>query len=328
MIPEKTIAEIIEKLYKGRTHAELSIGILKDGQIETVHYGPNRERKDETLIYPAGSICKLFTVSLAAKLLSEGKLDLEAPLSDYIPGLPEQYYPSLKKLATHSSGYAGTPFSTWKALTMMARMNKPDGIFRTNPFHGTIGEADMKRILGEKKLKDQVYKFQYSNFAMGVLGYIAGSLCGGSYWDVMNSYIREDLGLGNTYLGNTDMPGYDKKDQPCNCWPWGPEDIIAPAGALLSSVEDLLKFAQLQMDGSRPYLDICHQRHGSGEKTFESGLGWRLEKGTDISWHDGAAGAYSAFVGLDREKKTAVAITVNYGLVDTKTLAFSILENL
>lgn len=42
----------------------------------------------------------------------------------------------------------------------------------------------------------------------------------------------------------------------------------------------------------------------------------------------GFLSAYSAFVGLDREKKTAVAITVNYGLVDTKTLAFSIFEQL
>lgn len=325
----KQTNEYIDKLYKGNAHVELSIGILADGKMETLHLGSDRNpAKVDLPVYPVGSICKLFTASLLAKYLHEGKLELETPLSQYIPGLPEKYYPSLKKLATHSSGYGGTPFSTWKALKMMILMNHPGGVFRTNPFHGTIREADMLRILGEKEVKDKVYPFQYSNFGMGVLGYILGKTDGRGYWDAMNAYVREELGLEHTCLGNTDLPGYDKKDKSCPCWPWDKEDIVAPAGALLSSVEDLLKFAQIHMDGTLPYLEICHQKHGEGEKNFDSGLAWRLEKGTDISWHDGAAGAYSAFVGVDRQRKTAVALTVNYGLVDTKSLGFSILNNL
>lgn len=329
MYLSKQTSALIDKLYKGNSHVDLSIGILVDGKMETLHLGSDRNPvKGELPVYPVGSICKLFTTSLLAKYLHEEKLELDASLSQYIPGLPEKYYPSLKKLATHSSGYGGTPFSTWKALKMMIRMNHPDGVFRTNPFHGTIKEADMLQILGEKELKDKVYPFQYSNFGMGVLGYIVGKTNGLGYWDGMNAYIREELGLEHSSLGNTDLPGYDKKDTPCNCWPWDKEDIVAPAGALLSSVEDLLKFARIHMDNTLPYLAICHQKHADGEKTYDSGLAWRLERETNISWHDGAAGAYSAFVGFDRERKIAVALIVNYGLVDTKSLGFSILNNL
>ena len=91
----------IDKLYQGRRHVELSIGILKDGVRETIHWGPNREKKDsEVLVYPVGSICKPFTTALLAKYVSEGSLDLNEPLSTYIKPLPEQYYPSLIKLAT------------------------------------------------------------------------------------------------------------------------------------------------------------------------------------------------------------------------------------
>lgn len=325
----KQALEQIDKLYQGRQHVDLCIGTLAGGKIETMHLGPNREEIAGALpVYPVGSICKLFTTSLLAKYLAGGTLRLEAPLSDYIPGLPKQYYPSLKKLATHSSGYGGTPFTLWTTLKMLARMNRPDGILHANPFHGTIREADMLRILGEKQLKDQVYKFEYSNFGMGVLGYILGKTDGGGFWDGMNAFIREELGLENTYLGETGMTGYDKKGNPCSCWRWGKDDIIAPAGALISSVEDLLKFAQLHMDGTRPWLAVCHERHAGGEKTFESGLAWRLEKGTNISWHDGAAGAYSAFVGLDREKNTAVALAMNYAMVNTKDPALAILKDL
>ena len=75
----------IDKLYKKRSHVELTIGILKDGEKEIVHWGPDRTIKEgELLIYPVGSICKPFTASLLAKYVSEGKLDLSKPINTYL----------------------------------------------------------------------------------------------------------------------------------------------------------------------------------------------------------------------------------------------------
>ena len=34
----------IDKLYQGRSHVELTIGILKDNQKEVVHFTPNRKK--------------------------------------------------------------------------------------------------------------------------------------------------------------------------------------------------------------------------------------------------------------------------------------------
>ena len=55
-------------------------------------------------------------------------------------------------------------------------MNKPDGMLHLNPFRGTVDEEKMLEILRTKKLEDKEYKFEYSNFAFGVLGYILGKL--------------------------------------------------------------------------------------------------------------------------------------------------------
>ncbi len=93
----KTRAEI-DRLYKGRHHVELSIGVLQDGEITFSHWNPSREADDALFVYPVGSICKPFTASLLAKYVSEGKLDLHAPISAYLPDLPERYYPSLESL--------------------------------------------------------------------------------------------------------------------------------------------------------------------------------------------------------------------------------------
>ena len=318
----------IDKLYKNRKHVDLTIGILKDGSMKIRHWGPDREEKqDDALVYPVGSICKPFTASLLAKYVSEGKLDLTVPIDRYISDLPERYSPSLEKLATHTSGYTTQPYTWATTLPFFLKMNQEGGLFHTNPFRGYPDHEGMMKILRETVLEDKPYKFVYSNIGMGILGYIVGQVSGEGFWDSLTRYIREDLGLENTFLGNVDLPGYDKKDQPCRCWQWEKTDVIAPAGALNATVEDLLKFAQINLDGSLPYLSLCHEIHGPCEKNANSGLAWRLEKDRPISWHGGAAGAFSACLGLDREAKTATAVAVNYGLVNAEQIGFSILKN-
>lgn len=109
-------------------------------------------------------------------------------------------------------------------------MNSEGGLFHTNPFRGFHDEEVMMKILRDTHLKDQQYKFVYSNFGMSVPGYIVGQVSGRGFWDAMEDYVRNDLGLKHTFLGNTDMTGYDRKENPCRCWQWEKEDIIAPAG--------------------------------------------------------------------------------------------------
>ncbi len=67
--------QLIDKLYQGRKHVELTIGILRDGAKEVRHWGPDRQESPESLVYPVGSICKPFTASLLAKQVAGGKLE-------------------------------------------------------------------------------------------------------------------------------------------------------------------------------------------------------------------------------------------------------------
>lgn len=113
----------IDKLYTGRKHVELTVGILQDGQKEIVHWNPDRKETPETLVYPVGSICKPFTASLLAKHMAEGKLDLQVPISEYLPELPPRYYPNLEKLATHTSGFTTQPYTFWTTLPFLLNGN-------------------------------------------------------------------------------------------------------------------------------------------------------------------------------------------------------------
>ncbi len=95
----------MDRLYQNRGHVELSIGILRDGRKELLRFGPDRKQKDDDeLVYPVGSICKPFAASMLAKQIAEGKLDLKVPINAYLPDMPGRYYPDLEKLATHTPG--------------------------------------------------------------------------------------------------------------------------------------------------------------------------------------------------------------------------------
>ncbi len=319
----------IDRLYQNRRHVELSVGILRDGRKELLRFGPDRKQKeDDRLVYPVGSICKPFAASMLAKQVADGKLDLFAPISEYLPDLPERYYPDLEKLATHTSGYTTQPYTALSTLPFILKMNREGGLFHTNPFRGKLDAGGMLKIVRETILKDRPYPFVYSNIGMSILGYIAGQAQGEGFWDGLTRYIREEIGLQNTFLGNVDLTGYDKKENPCRCWQWEKTDAIAPAGALNSTTGDLLDFAAKNLDGSLPYLDMCHEVHGPCEKNADSGLAWRLEKDLPISWHTGSAGAFSAWIGLNRGNQTAVAVAVNYGLVNAEQIGFAILKSL
>lgn len=323
-ISPKTQA-MLDALYEGRDHVQLTIGMLKDGEIETIHYNEKKEIVPEKLIYPVGSIGKPMTATMLAKHMAEGDIHLEDTLDQFIPGLPEGYYPTILRLMTHHSGYGSAPFSFFQMLMKLAKMNDEKGILHANPFRGTLGEKEMMEILKTKRLKDQDYKFEYSNFSYGVLGYILGKLEGTDYFTATEAFVKE-LGLEDTSLQNASWTGYDKKGNPCQPWQWEKGDIIAPAGALLSSMEDLLKFAKMNMDGTLPYVDMLHQKYAEGEKTFDQGLAWRIKKGTDISFHVGSAGAFSCILAMDRKKKQAAVIGLNYALVDIEEAAFSMLD--
>lgn len=69
--------KLIDELYDGKPHAEITVGVLKDNCIETVHLDIEKKESSEQIVYQAGSIGKPLTASLMARLMSEGKISLD-----------------------------------------------------------------------------------------------------------------------------------------------------------------------------------------------------------------------------------------------------------
>lgn len=326
---------LIKKASRGKAHLKLTIGYILDNHSVIKVFNESGEHNTSIKYhYEIGSITKTFTTSLLSKYVFENKVSLSDSIQMYIEKLQgENDYPSLLRLATHSSGYgASLPLNNWQYLNLFLDLIKGSGdINKNNPL--SMDYNKMKQLIEQTKLKVKDYPWKYSNFGIGLIGYVLGVISGKGYWNTMNDYLQHELGLNNTYLGtsNNNLQGYDRKNNKCGNWQWNEDNLISPAGALSSTADDLLQYAKIIMDESRPYLPLSYQKHSNGTKKYDMGLGWwLLKKNNHVMLHGGGTGCFSTFLVIDKEKKVAAVVLANYRLsknVDEK-IGMSILESL
>jgi serine-type D-Ala-D-Ala carboxypeptidase/endopeptidase len=101
-------------------------------------------------------------------------------------------------------------------------------------------------------------------------------------------------------------------------------DVMAGAGALHSTADDMLEFlaAEMGLKGSklRAAMDVTQEpRREMGMAGMRIGLAWIVktlpkdEGGLDLVWHNGGTAGYSSFVGFIKARKTAVVVLTNTG---------------
>jgi CubicO group peptidase (beta-lactamase class C family) len=324
---------LIHNACKGKKHIKLTVGFINDGDTVIKAFGKNGEIANESPVYEIGSITKTFTASLLSKCIFEKKMGLDDSVQKYISGLNgTQYNPTLRRIAAHTAGYSPIyPLSQREYLNLIIDMifGKNQGV---NPLKMDLDK--MKTLIQKKTLSDKDYKWAYSNFGYALLGYAIGVTSGKDYWDAMNDFLCNELSLRQTYLGidyDKNMIGYGTKNQECGNWHWDKGNLMAPAGAISSTAEDLLAYAKLNMYEEKPYLSLCHQKHASGPKNYDMGLAWWLrEDDNNVFGHGGGTGCFSTFLEIDKGRKVAAVAMANYRLEKDfdRKIGFSVLNNL
>ena len=334
-LSEKT-EKLIKKAVKGKKHLKLNIGVMIGDKTDIRTFDENGEIEYENNIYEIGSITKVFTTSLLAKMVFENKMQLEDSIKKYIPELNQgDYYPSLLRLAAHKSGISSEDLlgrSKWENfLIIIDMLSQKHNKTRENFLFMDYNK--MLELYHKNKKIEKEYKWKYSNFGISMLGYAIGAADGRGYWEVMNDYLKNDLGLKNTYLGtmkNKNLNGFSNKNENWGNYEWEGRELMAPAGALSSTAEDLLTFAKINME--KNYLTLCHKKYTNlDKKYYDMGLGWWLDKkDNNVMMHGGTTGCFDTFLILDKEKKIAAAFLPNYrmGLGLQMTIGPAIMEDI
>ena len=325
------MTSLIQKTCKGKSEIKLTIATYNNGDTSMKVYGANGEEvENRDYVYETGSITKTFTASLLAKYIHGGKMSLEDSIAKYVDGLNNNmYYPTLKRLATHTAGYRTHLPIAKKEYRKLAFEMIFKGCTNQGAFPFKMDLERMKQLLQEVKLADEDYPFQYSNLGIALFGYAIGVVSGEGYKATMQDFLINELGLQNTYTGTCpkkNLRGFTRNNKDIGNWVWG-EDLTASAGDLSSTADDLLEYARINIEDEKPYLALCHQKHVAAKK-FDVGLGWRLEKNNNhILWHPGGTGAFSSFLGIDKKKKQAAVVLSNY-LINPERVGMAVLKNI
>jgi len=301
-----TFKEMLDYTTKDNKNAIITVGIIQNGKITYDVYGEDGIKLfQEENIYEIGSITKTFTTSLLCKAISEGRINLEDSIDEYLNLPKKDYYPTIQRLVTHTSGYKGYYFEK----PMISNF-----ILKQNDFNGISEEMLIERL--EKiNLNDSDYSFKYSNFGMATLGAVLEQIYNKDYTPLINDYISDDLGLKKTKI--SDESGYLG-----NYWKWSESDAYMPAGALLSNITDMMQYLKIHMSENPYYLSIAHEvlaQANTSTSTYEKigiriddlGAGWMVDNEKNIIWHNGATENYNSYIGFDKENQIGVVILSN-----------------
>ena len=134
------------------------------------------------------------------------------------------------------------------------------------------------------------YSFDYSNFGYAVLGLVLETVYEEDYTALLNRFVQEDLGMTATKISERD-------GDLGNYWDWQENDAYLSAGAVTSNIEDMTRYAQIQLDPGPPFA-MCHESlmviNASSESyqmmgihMDEIGMGWIIDTENGIIWHNG-----------------------------------------
>ena len=280
------------------------------------------------------SMTKIVTATAALRLVDEGRLDLDAPVREYVDDLqaPGRTQPTVRQLLTHTAGLANPMPIRWAHLATV------DG-----PEPGTL----LRRVMGAAR----AYRFpvgksaRYSNIGYLALGQVLTAAAQQPFEDYVQQSVLQPAGMthtGFTYPAATDRAtGYVKAPGIADpvlrrLLPPGvagnrhgpylalnPFYVDGPAyGGLVGHVLDVGRFARMhlrdgEIDGHRildPRTARSMRSIDHPGKPFDHGIGWfRRPTNSAGNWaeHFGAGAGFWNLIRLYPDHNLGVVIMTN-----------------
>ncbi len=184
-----------------------------------------------------GSITKQFTAALALQLVEQGKLKLDAKLSEYLPDYRQEIGKkvTIHHLLTHTSGipsYTSRPDFEREARNQ----------YKVDEFVKAYASGDLEFEPGTK--------FTYSNSGFFLLGAVIERVTGKSYEEVLKENILDPVGMKNTGYDRHDRiltkraAGYSKTLGGYTNAPYLDMSVPYAAGSMYSTIDDLYLWDQ------------------------------------------------------------------------------------
>jgi len=324
----------------------IAVGVIENGKVvyvrtagETVA-GSGHKITPQTL-FKIASNSKAMTTALLGRLVDQGKLRWDDPVTRYLPQfrMNDPWVTANMRVAdllTHSSGLpeGGGDLMLWP---------EPNAFTRADIIHG------LRFIKPAYSFRS---KYQYDNLLYVVAGEVAAAAGGASYETLMHREVFEPLGLDRCQVGtwNRDTVGDvaepHRRDGDRNVaidqdGAEIPAITSAAAGGIRCDLSDMLSWArnwlvpthaQLQWLSSvqRDVLQAPHmliplsaqRRAWDNSHVMAYGYGWRMTDvdGQWLVWHTGTLNGMYSMLALLPDRKNGFVFMINGEADDARTV--------
>ena len=317
----RILRERVDQMHKG---VGIVVGLVDRTGTRVISYGTTDRKNHRPVngdsVFEIGSLTKLFTGILLADMVDRGEVRLDDPISKYLPDsvrAPTRNGKeiTLAHLSTHTSGLPRMPgnFGSlwWRLCPWCSDASGPYSRYSVEQMYRFLSGYTLKHDIGAKS--------EYSNYAVALLGQILARRAGTDYATLVRTRITQPLGMSDTALRPTPemqvrlASGFHDSLKPAPSWDLS--GAFAAAGGLLSTTNDLLKFAAANVNlRQSPVLAAMQRSHLPSEASkMQMGLGWGIARrcGTEVRSHTGGTGGYTSYLGIDLKRRRGVVVLTN-----------------
>ncbi len=311
--------DMIDGYVKAEPNLTLSIGVSINDKRYFWVIDKGSVSNECSYLYSLGSITKIYTATLLAKLVCDGKMSLDDSIGQYLK--ISEPSATILDLATH---FAYSPFRSFKNLFTL--------IFSTLGinvnFYSNETREKLLKYCNHHKLK-LPRDHCYCDLNYALIGEAIGAVENDTYQSVMSDFLNKELGLTSTGFNpdGTSLESYRKRRK-IGTIKWNDSNPYLSAGGLKTNIVDSLTFLEKCMFCNENYQVLAQtkRRMFKGLRArLGVGLGWNMYTSGKYLFHRGASAGFRTNYIFDKKKKIAISILANAkGNLDFNTTKLSI----
>lgn len=312
------VAGLLQKLAREYLIPGVQFAVYDRGEVTSYTHGEevhgSGTRVGPSTLFPLGSVTKFVTATLLMQLVSDGDVELDAPVGPLLPEL------------------AGTPSGPLYTASVRGLLSHTAGLPDMPDVEGDLPLREcVAASAGARPLCEPGKVFSYSNLGYVLAGRVLEAVTGMTWWEAARSFVLNPLGVEPGFLGSA-APGLAVAGQHAVHLPTATVHVVeepglpralVPAGALMASASDLLRLAALHVGTGGPGVLEREQleemrRPVQGSHAFGLADGWGLglaayadRAGRMWLGHEGNTGGATCAMRMDPERGIAMVLMTN-----------------
>jgi CubicO group peptidase (beta-lactamase class C family) len=319
------LTPFIEEVMEAYDLPGFAVGVVKENEVVYARgFGykniDTKEPVTTATLFHMASISKPFVATAVMQLVEQGKMDLEAPVTTYLPyfKLDDERYTdiTIQQMLSHISGMPDVEDYEWD-----------------NPQYDEGALERYVHSLTDKRMRfDPGKRYAYSNMAFECLGDVIAKVSGMSFADYEKKYILDPSGMKeSTFLKPEHLPenwasGHLRTIRTF-AWEGYPYNRMhGPSSTLHSNALEMCNWAIINMKrGTHAGKKILEPssydllwkswfKIGGEDSDNAVGLSWFLgsHRGEKIISHGGGDTGFNSYLILVPERSSAVVVLCNY----------------